>query len=232
MSWAPIMIGITKLPRPANAGMTNRKIISAACTENSPLKVPGAKYCWPGVASSARTQLGEQAADHEEDERGDQVLDADHLVVGVDLEVVLPRVRAVVGVILVLRRGAADQVAPPVVPAADPDGEADAGEEHHERLDDAGAVGGRTAGEVADPHDDARGRKPHERRDPDRADPAPRAATRCASARRCRGGGPVPLSPGHVRPIQFPPSNRYLTSASIWAAVRLVPKFGGMTPPG
>ncbi len=37
MSWAPIMIGMTKLPRPANAGMTNRKIISAACTEKSAL---------------------------------------------------------------------------------------------------------------------------------------------------------------------------------------------------
>ena len=37
MSWAPIMIGITKLPRPAKAGMTNRKIISAACTEKSAL---------------------------------------------------------------------------------------------------------------------------------------------------------------------------------------------------
>ena len=37
MSCAPIMIGITKLPRPAKAGMTNRKIISAACTENRPL---------------------------------------------------------------------------------------------------------------------------------------------------------------------------------------------------
>ena len=54
MSCAPIMIGMTKLPRPANAGITNRKIMSAACTENSPLNVPGEKYCWPGVASSAR----------------------------------------------------------------------------------------------------------------------------------------------------------------------------------
>jgi hypothetical protein len=54
MSCAPSMIGMTKLPRPAKAGITNRKIISAACTENSPLKVPGEKYCWPGAASSAR----------------------------------------------------------------------------------------------------------------------------------------------------------------------------------
>jgi hypothetical protein len=55
MSCAPSMIGITKFPRPANAGMTNRKIISAACTENSALYVAGEKYCAPGVASSART---------------------------------------------------------------------------------------------------------------------------------------------------------------------------------
>ncbi len=37
MSCAPSISGITKLPRPAKAGMMNRKIISAACTEKSPL---------------------------------------------------------------------------------------------------------------------------------------------------------------------------------------------------
>ena len=37
MSLAPIMIGSTKFARPAKAGMTNRKIISVACTLKRPL---------------------------------------------------------------------------------------------------------------------------------------------------------------------------------------------------
>ena len=37
MSWAPSISGMTKLASPAKAGMMNRKIISAACTENRPL---------------------------------------------------------------------------------------------------------------------------------------------------------------------------------------------------
>ena len=37
MSGAPIMSGSTKLARPANTGITNRKISSEACTENRPL---------------------------------------------------------------------------------------------------------------------------------------------------------------------------------------------------
>ena len=37
MSGAPIISGMTKLPRPANTGITNRKISSDACTENRPL---------------------------------------------------------------------------------------------------------------------------------------------------------------------------------------------------
>ena len=37
ISGAPSMSGTTKFASPANAGMTNRKIISDACTENRPL---------------------------------------------------------------------------------------------------------------------------------------------------------------------------------------------------
>jgi len=37
MSGAPSMSGTTKFARPAKAGITNRKIMSDACTENSPL---------------------------------------------------------------------------------------------------------------------------------------------------------------------------------------------------
>ena len=64
----------------------------------------------------------EQAADAEEDDRRDDVLDPDHLVVGVDPEVVAPRVRAVPGVVLGPRR-AAGRVVRPVVEAAEPDEE-------------------------------------------------------------------------------------------------------------
>jgi hypothetical protein len=42
------------LASPANAGITNRKIISEACTETSPLNVCGSTNCIPGRASSAR----------------------------------------------------------------------------------------------------------------------------------------------------------------------------------
>ena len=55
MSAAPSISGTTKFASPANAGMTNRKIISDACTENRPLYVCGSKYWIPGRASSART---------------------------------------------------------------------------------------------------------------------------------------------------------------------------------
>ncbi len=37
--------------------MMNRKIISEACTENSPLKVFGVTNCMPGEASSARISI-------------------------------------------------------------------------------------------------------------------------------------------------------------------------------
>ena len=54
MSGAPIISGITKFARPANAGITNRKIISEAWTEMNPLNSWLSRYCIPGLASSAR----------------------------------------------------------------------------------------------------------------------------------------------------------------------------------
>ena len=118
MSGAPIISGITKFASPAKVGMTNRKIISAAWTENSPLKVWLSTNCMPGWASSARMIIASRPADQEEEERGDHVLDADHLVIGVDAEVVLPAARAVAGVVLRLRR-LAEHVVHPVVEAAE-----------------------------------------------------------------------------------------------------------------
>ena len=55
MSGAPSISGTAKFARPANAGITNRKIISDAWTEKRPLYVCGSTYCMPGFASSART---------------------------------------------------------------------------------------------------------------------------------------------------------------------------------
>src|SRR6185437_6770674 len=66
----------------------------------------------------------QEAADEEEDDGRDDVLDADHLVVGVDPEVVAPAAGAVTRVILGPAR-AAGGVVGPVVEAAEPDQEAE-----------------------------------------------------------------------------------------------------------
>ena len=95
-----------------------------------------------------------QAAEREEDERRREVLDTDHLVVGVDLEVVLPVVRAVVGMVVRLRRPARDPVEP-VVERADPEQEADRA--HHQAADehdDVPVVDGIPAREPANPGDE------------------------------------------------------------------------------
>ena len=60
----------------------------------------------------------EQPAGEEEEDRRREILDADHLVVGVDAEVVLPRARAVAGVVLGPRR-LSERVVRPVVEGAD-----------------------------------------------------------------------------------------------------------------
>ena len=54
----------------------------------------------PGGGQLGPDQHGQQAADEDEEERDADVLDADHLVVGVELEVVLPAGGAVVGVVI------------------------------------------------------------------------------------------------------------------------------------
>ena len=106
MSGAPIISGRTKFARPAKTGMMKRKISSDAWTLKSPLKVFGVDELAARRGELGAHQHRHQAADEQEEERGDRVLDADHLVVGVDAEVVLPRVRAVAGVVLGARRRA------------------------------------------------------------------------------------------------------------------------------
>ena len=72
--------------------MMNRKIISEAWTENSPLKVFGSTNCVPGWASSARISIAIRPPATKKKNVVTDVLDADHLVVGVDAEVVAPAV--------------------------------------------------------------------------------------------------------------------------------------------
>ena len=143
--------------------------------------------------------LGQRAADQEEDEGRAQVLHPDHLVVGVDLEVVLPGVGAVGGVILLDPVVLADQVAVPVVEAADADQEPDAAEQHHEGVLDAGVVGRVAEQPAADRHHAEAPDQRAERGDPRGPHPAPaqpdrllRAAVAVAVVMR-RGSGPAVL---------------------------------------
>ena len=85
--------GSRSCPRPAKTGITNRKISSVACTENRPLKVFALDEVRARLRQLRAHQHRQQPADQQEDERVDRVLDADHLVIGVDAEVVLPACR-------------------------------------------------------------------------------------------------------------------------------------------
>jgi hypothetical protein len=93
-----------------------------------------------------RARLGELGADQhrqqpadEEEEEGDaDVLDPDHLVIGVEVQVIPPRIGAVVAVVVGDGRGAG-RPAQPVVAAADPEQEADRG---RDRRDDDVRVAG------------------------------------------------------------------------------------------
>ena len=136
----------------------------------------------PRLGELGAHEHGQQAGDDEEDDRRDQVLDPDHLVVGVDPEVVAPAVRAVTGVVLRHGRLAA-RVARPVVEAAEADEEADRhGRERHGREDRA--VPDRVpAFGPADENDEA-GADPEEQRDrPRHAEPP-------------GGGQPMPAARG------------------------------------
>ena len=106
MSGAPSISGITKLPMPAKTGTRNSEDHQRRVLRHEAVVLLGRHELLPGWASSARKISAKQAADEEEDERRRDVLDADHLVVGVELEVVAPRVRAVLRVVLRPRRRA------------------------------------------------------------------------------------------------------------------------------
>ena len=126
MSGAPIMSGITKFAMPANTGMMNRKIISEACTREQPVEGVRVHELRARLRQLGAHDHRHQPAEDEEEEGGDDVLDPDHLVIGVHPEVVLPGVGAVARVVLG-DRGSAGGPAEPVVEAADAD---DEGERH------------------------------------------------------------------------------------------------------
>ena len=72
-----------------------RKILRDAWTEEEAVVGLGVHVLHPRLRELRAHEHREEARDHEEEDRGDDVLDADHLVIRVDPEVVLPRVRAV-----------------------------------------------------------------------------------------------------------------------------------------
>ena len=170
--------------------------------------------------------LGEHAADQEEHERRDQVLDPDHLVVGVDLEVVAPAVGAVVGVALGELR--ADDVLRPVVEAADAGDEAERHDQHQAGRDDL----------VLEPR--PADREAHERRDRDRDDRgddrpdqrAPPAGARedAAAAARISVRRDVRAGRSGDDAHPEPPFARYATRSSICLGLRSEPNSWGMMP--
>ena len=94
-----------------------------------------------GLRQLGPDQHRHQAADEEEEEGGADVLDADHLVIGVEAEVVLPALSAVLRVVLGDRRHA-DGPAQPVVEAAEAEQEAErAGDQRNDHLWVAGLFG-------------------------------------------------------------------------------------------
>ena len=146
-----------------------------------------------------------------------EVLDADHLVVGVDAEVVLPARRAV-GRVILRSRLAAERVVDPVVERAETCEEAERHRGQERDNDDDLPLPERMPARVrAEADDDARPDRPEQRHHP-RARIQPGAV----SLRRpvgggegawsCVGGMPVRLDVGHFAP--FEESTRKWTRAS------------------
>ena len=188
-----------------------RKIISAAWFETSTLNVCGLKYWSPGWASSARKSIASRPPMTEEDDRRDDVLDPDHLVVGVDAEVVAPRPRAVPRVILGARRPARGVVGP-VVEAAEAGEEAERGRDELDREDHRALPDRMPVGRPAEEHRQ-RDAEPEERAASPRAPAAsPGAVRRCQPARGGRRCVEIVSACGDVGHGSRLPVARYCTS--------------------
>jgi hypothetical protein len=125
-----------------------------------------------GLGELGANEHRQHSGREEEEDRRREVLHADHLVIGVDPEVVLPAVGAVARVILGLRR-LADRVAHPVVEGADPGQEADRrGDQAGYEKDDLAEPDGMPAAPPTAQHDDPAADSEEERRHPRRAEEA------------------------------------------------------------
>ena len=115
--------------------------MNAACVEKRQLKTPGSTIWVPGLASSARMIIASRPPSRKKKKVVTTYWIADHLVIGVELEVVPPGLRAVLGVVVGDRRRAGGP-AEPVVEAAEADQEADrGGDRGHDHVRVAGLLG-------------------------------------------------------------------------------------------
>ena len=137
MSGAPIISGKHEVREPGEHGNHEEEDEDRRVDREQAVELLGRDEVHAGLGQLRADEHREHAADEEEEERGDHVLDADDLVVSVDLEVIAPRVRAVVGVLLRARRAARHPVEP-VVAGADAEEEED---RHRDQLDDGDRVG-------------------------------------------------------------------------------------------
>ena len=81
-SGAPICSGMITLAKPTNSGVAKSSSMIVPCIVNSWLYGLVADELQARARQLGAHELGHDAADEEEDERGDQVEHADHLVVG------------------------------------------------------------------------------------------------------------------------------------------------------
>ena len=176
----------------------------------------------------------DRAADEEEEEAGDDVLDPDHLVIGVELEVVAPAVRAVLGVVVGHGRGARGP-AEPVVEAAEADQVAERrGDRGHDDVRIVGRVGleDREAGDRAQGDHEPEAERAADQRAEKRAWLSGCPQSRCHFSPE-PGPTPSPAVGRFYSPRYFVPavlSVRYATSALSCCSSSESANVSGMIP--
>ena len=90
MSAAPIISGITKLPKPGEHGHDDQEDHQRRVVRDQDVERLRVEVLRPRLGQLGAEQHRQEAADDEEEHRRDQVLHPDHLVVGVRAEVVAP----------------------------------------------------------------------------------------------------------------------------------------------
>src|SRR5262249_42997737 len=151
----------------------------------------------------------------------DQVLDPDHLVVGVDSEVVLPAPRAVARVVVRDRRPAR-AVPHPVVETAEAGQEAERHRHEGDGDDDVAIPDRIPVGRPADQADDRAPDEAEERRHPEDAQPPrPRPSLQPGARGRRRVGGALVAGDGHLDPFPRPRADRRLRTITRTLAAHL-----------